>query len=62
MNKDIKKFLALVSRANLKRDTEVRLSINDANSLHTAISNLLLDLRDCENPKGPRVLNGGKFK
>lgn len=62
MNSEFKKFFALVSRANLKRDKEVRLSIDDANKLHTAISNLLLDLRDCENPSGPRVLNGGSFK
>lgn len=61
MNNELKKFFALVSRANLKRDKEVRLTLDEANKLHTAISNLLLELRDCENPTGPNVINGGRF-
>ncbi len=61
MNNELKKFFALVSRSNLKKDKEVRLSMDDANKLHTSISNLLLELRECENPKGPRIINGGNF-
>lgn len=62
MAKAIENFIAIVQRANLRKDTDVRLSIDDANKLHTAISNLLLELKECQNPSGPRIINGGTFK
>ena len=62
MSKPITDFIALLQRANLRKDKEVRLSIDDANKLHSAISNLLIELKDCETPKGPRIIDGGRFK
>lgn len=62
MSKPIQDFIALVQRSNLKKDKDVRMSIDDANKLNAAIGMLLLELKECQTPKGPRVIDGGRFK
>jgi len=62
MSKPIQDFIALVQRSNLKKDKDIRLSIDEANKLNAAIGLLLLELKDCQTPKGPRIIDGGRFK
>jgi hypothetical protein len=62
MSKPIQDFIALVQRSNLKKDKDIRMSIDDANKLNAAIGMLLLELKDCQTPKGPRIIDGGRFK
>jgi hypothetical protein len=62
MSKPIQDFIALVQRSNLKKDKDIRMSIDDANKLNAAIGMLLLELKDCQPPKGPRIIDGGRFK
>jgi hypothetical protein len=61
MNKPIKDFLLLVQRANLTKEASVRLSIDDANKLHTSITELLLELKSNSGPQ-TRIIDGGRFK
>ncbi len=62
MSKPIQDFIALVQRSNLKKDKDIRLSMDEANKLNAAIGLLLLELKDCQTPKGPRIIDGGRFK
>jgi hypothetical protein len=62
MSKPIQDFITLVQRSNLKKDKDIRMSIDDANKLNAAIGMLLLELKDCHTPKGPRIIDGGRFK
>lgn len=62
MSKPIQDFIALVQRSNLKKDKDIRMSIDDANKLNAAIGMLLLELKECQTPKGPRIIDGGRFK
>lgn len=62
MSKPIQDFITLVQRSNLKKDKDIRMSIDDANKLHAAIALLLLELKESQNPKGPRIIGGGTFK
>lgn len=59
--KNIKNFLAIVNRASLKGEKQVRMTIDDATKLHTEISLLLLELKEREQPVRITTLDGGKF-
>ena len=58
---NIKKFIAVTTRANQKNERQVRMSTEEATKLQAEISLLLLELKEAEN--GPRIttLDGGKF-
>ena len=58
---NIKNFLLLVNRTNIKKEKQVRMTIEDATKLHTEISLLLLELKESEKPSTTTTLDGGKF-
>ena len=42
----LKQFIATVNRSNMKGETSIRLSIQEANEIHHDITKLLLELKD----------------
>lgn len=60
--KPITDFFSIVQRANLRKDNDVRLTIDEANKLHTAISVLLARLTtESDSPTVGKILGGKKF-
>lgn len=59
--KSIHDFLTLVRRANAKEAKDIRMSIKDANDLHTALTQLLLESKQ-KDLHTTRVIDGGGFK
>jgi len=61
MYKELQDFVSIVKRANQKGAKDVRISIEDANNLHAALSQLLLEHNENEKVNN-RVIDGGRFK
>ena len=45
----LKQFIATVNRSNMKGETSIRLSIQEANEIHHDITKLLLELEYLQN-------------
>ncbi len=57
----LKQFIATVNRSNIKGETSIRLSIQEANEIHHDITKLLLELKD-KGDNGGIVIDGGDFR
>jgi|TARA_Y100000114_G_scaffold146887_1_gene158074 hypothetical protein len=57
----LKQFIATVNRSNMKGETSIRLSIQEANEIHHDITKLLLELKD-KGDNGGIVIDGGDFR
>lgn len=57
----IKNFIALTNRANLKGESQVRMSTTEAIKLQTEISLLLIELKETEQGSRVITLDGGNF-
>lgn len=62
MYKKLKEFVSIVNRANLRKDNDIRLSINDANEIMSDLTKLLLELEERANTKGEMIIDGGDFR
>ena len=61
MYKKLKEFISIVNRANLRKENDIRLSINDANEIVSDLTKLLLEKEEVANNKGSIVIDGGDF-
>ena len=57
----LKQFIATVNRSNMKGETSIRLSIQEANEIHHDITKLVLELKD-KGDNGGIVIDGGDFR
>jgi len=57
----LKQFIATINRSNMKGETSIRLSIQEANEIHHDITKLLLELKD-KGDNGGIVIDGGDFR
>ena len=62
MYKKLKEFVSIVNRANLRKETDIRLSINDANEIVSDLNKLLLEKEEVAKNKGSTVIDGGGFR
>tara|TARA_B100000963_G_scaffold357213_1_gene378859 strand:- start:372 stop:563 length:192 start_codon:yes stop_codon:yes gene_type:complete len=58
----LKQFIATVNRSNMRKDTSIRLSIEEANEIQSDITKLLLELKDRETSGGTITIDGGEFR
>ncbi|MBG09963.1 MAG: hypothetical protein CMD92_02215 [Gammaproteobacteria bacterium] len=61
MYKNLKDLIAIINRANLRGDTSIRLSIEQAKGIENELATLLLELKESGKDKD-QVLDGGKFQ
>ena len=61
MYKNLKDFIAIVNRANLRGETSIRLSIDIANGVESELAQLLLELKESDKDKNI-TLDGGQFQ
>jgi|14BtaG_2_1085337.scaffolds.fasta_scaffold16911_2 hypothetical protein len=61
MYKNLKDFLAIIKRSNLRGDTIVKLPMRTALDIENELAILLLELKD-NDTNGEKVFDGGKFK
>ena len=61
MYETITKFLSIVNRGVQRKETQVKLSIEDAVKLQTELSMLLLELKQSGNSNTTNTYDGGKF-
>lgn len=61
MYNKLKEFVSIVNRANLRKQTDIRLSINDANEIMSELTKLLLELEAKGKDKGSTIIDGGGF-
>ncbi len=61
MYKNLKDLIAIINRANLRGDTSIRLSIEQAKGIENELATLLLELKESDKDKD-QVLDGGKFQ
>ncbi len=61
MYKSLKDLIAIINRANLRGDTSIRLSIEQAKGIENELATLLLELKESDKDKD-QVLDGGKFQ
>tara|TARA_A200000159_G_scaffold65923_1_gene60995 strand:+ start:9259 stop:9447 length:189 start_codon:yes stop_codon:yes gene_type:complete len=61
MYKNLKDFIAIVNRANLRGETSIRLSIDIANGIESELAQLLLELKESDKDKNI-TLDGGQFQ
>jgi len=61
MYETIKKFLSIVNRGVQRKETQVKLSIEDAVKMQTELSMLLLELKQSNNSNVDKTYDGGKF-
>ena len=60
--KNIKNFVAKVTRASLKEEKHIRMTIDDAHKLHAEINMLLLELKETSETANKTItLDGGNF-
>ena len=59
--KNLKDFIAIVNRANLRGETSIRLSIDIANGVESELAQLLLELKESDKDKNI-TLDGGQFQ
>ena len=62
MYKKLKEFISIVNRANLRKENDIRESINDANEIVSDLTKLLLEKEEVANNKGSIVIDGGEFR
>ena len=62
MYKKLKEFVSIVNRANLRKETDISLSINDANEIVSDLTKLLLEKEEVAKNKGSTVIDGGGFR
>ena len=60
MYETITKFLSIVNRGVQRKETQVKLSIEDAVKLQTELSMLLLELKQSDNSSTTKTYDGGK--
>mgnify|MGYP001307739539 FL=1 len=58
----LKQFIATVNRSNMRKDTSIRLSIEEANEIQSDITKLLLELKERETSGGTITIDGGEFR
>lgn len=58
---NIKNFIATVTRATLKSEKQIRMTIDDAIKLQADINLLLLELKENTTNSNTTTLDGGKF-
>ena len=61
MYKNLKDLIAIINRANLRGETSIRLSIEQAKSIENELATLLLELKEGSKDKD-QVLDGGNFQ
>jgi len=61
MYKNLKDLIAIINRANLRGDTSIRLSIEQAKGIENELATLLLELKESGKDKD-QVLDGGNFQ
>lgn len=61
MYKNLKDLIAIINRANLRGETSIRLSIEQAKGIENELATLLLELKEGSKDKD-QVLDGGKFQ
>jgi len=61
MYETITKFLSIVNRGVQRKETQIKLSIEDAVKLQTELSMLLLELKQTDNSSTTNTYDGGKF-
>ena len=61
MYKNLKDLIAIINRANLRSETSLRLSIEQANGLENELAQLLLELKEGNKDKD-QTLDGGNFQ
>ncbi len=57
----IKSFLMSVNKATIRKDPQIRISIEDAVKLQTELSLLLMELKDKNKSQSTVTFDGGKF-
>jgi|SaaInl85LU_5_DNA_1037374.scaffolds.fasta_scaffold42060_3 hypothetical protein len=57
----IKSFLMSVNKAAVRKDAQIRMSMEDAIKLQTELSLLLLELKDTNKTPETVIFDGGKF-
>tara|TARA_B100000035_G_scaffold153527_1_gene130767 strand:+ start:1224 stop:1412 length:189 start_codon:yes stop_codon:yes gene_type:complete len=61
MYKNLKDLIAIINRANLRGETSIRLSIEQAKGIENELATLLLELKEGSKDKD-QVLDGGNFQ
>jgi len=61
MYKNLKDLIAIINRANLRSETSIRLSIEQAKGIENELAQLLLELKEGNKDKD-QTLDGGKFQ
>ena len=61
MYETITKFLSIVNRGVQRKETQIKLSIEDAVKMQTELSALLLELKQSNNSNTNKTYDGGKF-
>ena len=61
MYETITKFLSIVNRGVQRKETQVKLSIEDAVKMQTELSMLLLELKQSNNSNTDKTYDGGNF-
>ena len=51
MYKKLKEFISIVNRANLRKENDIRVSINDANEIVSDLTKLFLEKEEVANNK-----------
>ena len=61
MYKNLKDLIAIINRANLRSETSIRLSIEQAKGIENELAQLLLELKEGNKDKD-QTLDGGNFQ
>lgn len=61
MYETIKNFLSIVNRGVQRKESQIRITIEDAVKMQTEISMLLLELKETNKSDTDKTYDGGKF-
>lgn len=61
MYETITKFLSIVNRGVQRKESQIRITIEDAVKMQTEISMLLLELKETNKSDTDKTYDGGKF-
>ena len=61
MYETITKFLSIVNRGVQRKESQIRITIEDAVKMQTEISMLLLELKETNKSDTDQTYDGGKF-
>lgn len=61
MYETIKNFLSIVNRGVQRKESQIRITIEDAVKMQTEISMLLLELKNTNKSDTDKTYDGGKF-